>query len=130
MKLRMSARAGLAVAIAVVAVLVSGVMGPLAETAPGELDCQFVAVGMPQPSTSYPSAEEAATAFAQSLSEIEGSRFPGTLAAVDVTGTDTIAGAIPEEARLFAIRGHGRTVALVVVSKEIGSWVASTDYVC
>jgi hypothetical protein len=128
--MKMSARGGLAVAIALVTVIASGVIGALAETAPGELDCQWIAVGTPLTSTSYPSAEQAATAFAQSLSEIEGNRFPATLAAVDVTGTDTIAGAIPDEARLFAVRGHGRTVALVVVSKEIGSWVTSTDYVC
>jgi hypothetical protein len=130
MRLKVSIRGGLAVAIALVTVIVSGVIGALAETAPGELDCRFVAVGTPLTTRSYPSAEQAATAFAKSLSEIEGSRFPGTLAAVDVTGTETIAGAIPEESRLFAIRGHGRTVALVVVSKEIGSWVTSTDYVC
>ncbi len=85
---------------------------------------------MPQPIRSYPPAERAATAYAESLIEIEGHRFPGTLGVIEVIASDTMAGDVSENRRVFAVRGHGRTVALVVISKESGGWVVSGDYVC
>ena len=132
MRMRLSTRGGLAIGIALVAVIFAGVMGTLAETAPGELACQWVAVGIlePGPGSGHPSADQAATAYAKSLGEIESSRFPGKLRVVDVTGSDTMAGDVSESGRVFAVRGHGRTFALIVVRDEVGGWVASNDYVC
>ncbi len=126
----MSKLGAAAVALAVAAVVASGIAGVQAQTAPGELACEFVAVGMPQPSRSYPSPERAAAAYAESLSEIEGHRFPGTLGVIEVLDPNTMAGDVSENRRVFAVRGHGRTVALVVISKESGSWVVSGDYAC
>lgn len=127
----MSKLGAAAVALAVAAVVVSGIVGVQTQTALGELACEFVAVGMPLSTRSYPSAERAATAYAESLSAIEGHRFPGTLGAIEVMDSDTMAGDVSENRRVFAVRGHGRTVALVVITGgEGGSWVVSGDFVC
>ena len=130
--LKTSIRGIVAVTVAIVAVIVSGVMGARATTAPEDLACRFVAVGIgePGPGSGHPTAEAAAAAYAQSLGEIYRNRFPGLLGVTDVTGADTVADSLPEGGRIFAVRTHGRTIALVAVSKGSGSWDATSDYVC
>ena len=130
MKLKMSARRGLAVAVALVAVIVSGVMGTLAETAPGELACRFARDASGESARTYPTPIQAAAAFAADLLRTDRRLIESSGGVIDVTGSDTRVGEIFQGGRLFAVRDHGQTVALLIVLRGTGGWVVSRSYVC
>lgn len=127
----MSKRGAAAVAIAVVAVVVSGLVGIRAQTAPGELACEWFGLGHGEPTRTHPRAVDAAIAWATSLHEIGGKPIPtGPGWVIDVTGADIQVGEIASDGRAFAVRDHGRTEALLFVIRQGGGWVVGRDYSC
>jgi hypothetical protein len=130
MKLKVSTRGGFAVAIALVAVIVSGVVGTLAETAPGELACRFARDASGESAHVYPTAIQAAAAFAADLLHTERRSIESNGGVIDVTGSDTRVGEIFEGGKLYAVRDHGRTLALLIVLRGTGGWEVTRSYVC
>lgn len=127
----MTKRGAAAVTIAAVVVVVSGIAGVRAQTAPGELACEFFGLGHGEPTRTHPTADDAAVAWATSLHEIKGKPIPtGSSWVIDVTGADIQVGEIPSDGRAFAVRDHGRTEALLFVIREGGGWVVGRDYSC
>jgi hypothetical protein len=126
---RMPKRAGVAAALAVVAVIVSGAMGIRAETAPEELACQFVGVSTDESGLTYPTAIDAAAAFAAGESKVKPSLIESSRGVIDVTGRATVAGE-RIGGNVFAVRDHGRTVGFLHVSRDFGGWTVGTVELC
>jgi len=127
----MPKRDAVAMTIAVVTVVVSGVVAVRAQTAPGELACEWFGLGHGEPTRTHPTAVDAAIAWATSLHETRRKPIPtGPGWVIDVTGADIQVGEIPPNGRAFAVRDHGRTEALLFVIRQGGGWVVGRDYSC
>ena len=127
--LQTSIRDLVAVTVAIGAVIVSGVVGALATTAPEDLACEFVGVSADESGRTYPTAVAAAAAFASGVLNTEPESLETDGGVIEVPASTTIDGYAPG-ANVFALRDHGRTVGLVAVYRDVGGWAVGRVELC
>lgn len=126
----MSKLGAAAFALAVAAVLVSGIVGVQTQTAPGKLACEFFAMSASETSHTRSIPIEAAQAFAVGMRDMDrpiptfrgGDRRDGF--------SGTCRRQTPPDGRVFAVRNHGQTVALLFVLQGPGGWDVRRTYAC
>lgn len=126
--LQASIRGVAAVTVAIVAVIVSGVMGARSTTAPEDLACNFVGVSADESGRTYPTAVAAAAAFASGVLPTKPTSLERGGGVVEVPSS-AIEGHAPG-ANVFALRDHGRTVGLISVYRDIGGWAVGRVELC
>jgi broad specificity phosphatase PhoE len=127
--LQTSIRGRVAVTVAIAAVIVSGVMGALATTAPEDLACDFVGVSTDESGRTYPTAVAAAAAFASVVLHTEPEVLETDGGVVEVPASATTEAHDPG-ANIFALRDHGRTVGFVAVHPDGGGWAVGQVELC
>jgi hypothetical protein len=126
--LQASIRGVAAVTVAIAAVIVSGVMGARATTAPEDLACNFVGVSADESGRTYPRAVAAAAAFASGVLHAKPTSVERA-GGVVVVPSSAIEGHAPGP-NVFALRDHGRTVGLISVHRDLGGWGVDRVELC
>jgi len=112
------------------AVITAGAIGSLRSTALDELACEYVAVGINEPSAeSYHSTPLAAATASVGVDE-SGRPAAGV---VDITDADPAAGDMRVHGeRVFAIREDGRTIGFLGLSRGAGNvgWAVTNSVTC
>jgi hypothetical protein len=126
--LKTSNREVVAVTVAVVAVIVSGVMGARATTAPEDLACEFVGLSHGS-DLRYPTAISAAAGYASGALQTEPTLLEMNGGVIEVPASATLEGDALG-AKVFALRDHGRTVGLLSVHRDFRGWGVGRVELC
>lgn len=126
----MSRLSGAALAVSLCAVIAAGAIGVWRSTALDELACEYVGVGINEPSSeSYHSTPLAAATAAVGVDE-SGRPAAGV---VDITDADPAVGDMRVHGeRVFAIRVDGRTVGFLSLGRGSGNvgWAVTSSVTC